>query len=85
MGVDLGGLDAGVPGKLLQHTQIGATRMHGGVAKACRSTCSETRSGLARPAATAASLISRRAAWRLRALAPLRTEWNSQGEGAPPE
>ncbi len=55
------------------------------VAKAWRNTCGETRSGLGSPAATAVSLISSRAACRVRALAPLRTEWNSQGEGTPPE
>ncbi len=43
------------------------------------------RSGLDRPAVTAASLISSSAACRVRALDPLRTEWNSQGEGAPLE
>jgi hypothetical protein len=69
--------------QLLQHAQVGAAGMHVG-GKGMTQHMWRDPSGLASPA-TAASLISSRAAWRVSALAPLRTGWNSQGEGAPPE
>ena len=47
------------------------------VAKACRSLCGEIRSGQGRAAASAASLISSSAAWRVRGADPFRTAWNS--------
>ena len=72
MSVDLGGLDTGMAEKLLQ-TNKRCRRMHVG-GKGMAHTCGDTRSGLANPAATAATLISFRAAWRVSAFVPLRTE-----------
>ena len=61
VGVDLGGLDPGMAEQFL-HTRRSVPPECIWVAKACRSTCGDTRSGLASPAATAASVISSRAA-----------------------
>jgi hypothetical protein len=72
IGVDLGRLDAVVPQQFLQYPQVGPTRVHVG-GKGMRQHGRRYPLGLAKPAATAFSLISSRAAWRGSALLPSRS------------